>query len=741
MSSARPSGFVRIMSSLPYLLRSFLFGLLLVSTVQGTSLDEIGTWFPHADHIGMAEGDPPARPVFGGGQLLGHVFETDDVLRIPAYSGKPVNLRVGIDLEGRIVGAEVLHHEEPIMLVGIPEQALSEFSMQFAGLSLSDRVRIGARQRPGYVHVDGLTGATVTVMVIGETIMQAARRVFVTRGTATVVAEETAAPSARVREDLFAPADWAELLDMGAVQRLHLTRGEVDDAFVGTAAEGIETAPEDRRDDDFIDLYYAYLDQPTVGRNLLGDSQYDWLMGELADTEHAIAIMADGLYSFKGSGYVRGGIFDRIQLQQDHQGISFRDLDHHRLVRLAAEGAPRLRELGVFVIREQYDFDPARPWELELLVRRQIGPLDSEFLSFTGEYRLPERFLELPAMLEPEVAAPTTADLEALMADEAAEALWVRVWRDRVFHIVVLGIGLAVLTFILIFQDLLTRRPRLLERVRIGFLIYTVVFIGWYALAQLSVVNVLTFTRALFTDFNWETFLVDPMMFILWSFVAVTLLLWGRGVYCGWLCPFGAIQELVNKVARRFKVRQFELPFAVHERLWALKYLILLGLFAISLQSLAQAEIAAEVEPFKTAITMQFQREWGFVLYAGGLILISAFNHKFYCRYLCPLGAALAIPARIRLFDWLKRRNECGKPCQVCAHECEIQAIHPDGRINPNECHYCLDCQVTYFNDHKCPPLVAKRKRREKIAAGRRATTNSSGLDAVGVRVEPKPTQ
>jgi NosR/NirI family nitrous oxide reductase transcriptional regulator len=254
----------------------------------------------------------------------------------------------------------------------------------------------------------------------------------------------------------------------------------------------------------------------------------------------------------------------------------------------------------------------------------------------------------------------------------------------------------------------------LLLRLRHAFLVYTVVFIGWYTLAQLSVVNIFAFSNALLTGFQWSTFLIDPLMFIMWGFVAVSLLFWGRGIYCGWLCPFGAMQELINEVSRRLGIRQLELPFAIHERLWALKYLILLILFALSLHSLAVAEIYAEVEPFKTAITMKFQRDWGYVFYAVAMLLVSIWNRKFYCRYICPLGAGLAIPARIRLFDWLKRHQECGKPCRICANECEVQAIHPDGRINANECHYCLDCQITYWNDQKCPPLIAKRKRREK---------------------------
>jgi NosR/NirI family nitrous oxide reductase transcriptional regulator len=116
---------------------------------------------------------------------------------------------------------------------------------------------------------------------------------------------------------------------------------------------------------------------------------------------------------------------------------------------------------------------------------------------------------------------------------------------------------------------------------------------------------------------------------------------------------------------------------------------------------------------------MRFDRQWPFVVYAVGLVAVSLVNRKFFCKYLCPLGAALTFPARFRIFDWLRRRKECGHPCQTCAVECEVQAIRPTGEINPNECHYCLDCQVTYWNAYKCPPLVERRRRREKSARAR----------------------
>jgi len=242
-------------------------------------------------------------------------------------------------------------------------------------------------------------------------------------------------------------------------------------------------------------------------------------------------------------------------------------------------------------------------------------------------------------------------------------------------------------------------------------------WIGFYAQAQLSVVNVLTFTQALLSGFQWEFFLTDPLVFILWFSVAASLLFWGRGAFCGWLCPFGALQELLNKLAKLVRVPQIPVPWWIHERLWTLKYVIFLVLFGVSLHSLVDAERLAEVEPFKTAMILNFVREWPFVIYAVGLLAAGLFIERFFCRYLCPLGAALAIPGRIRLFEWLRRYRECGNPCARCANECMVQAIHPTGQINANECLYCLHCQQLYYDDHKCPVMIQKRLKRERRLA------------------------
>lgn len=544
-----------------YLRRGLLIILSFLASVAMPASDadalsaypQIQDLFPQANKFGAFEGAPRAVPVYRNEQLLGYAFLTADMVRIPAYSGRPINVLVGIDMSGRITGARIIHHAEPILQAGIPEQRIHEFVDQFRGKSTAGHISVGGK-REGYETVDAISGATITLMVLNSTIARSVRMVAESRGITPATIQEPAAQAA-------------------------------------------QTQPE------------------------------------------------------KTTSVV----------------------------------SPPKRKAGAAANKN----------------RVSPAPIPHAPTSPAVPSKTP-------------MAATETPPLFATTIDDDEEPMWVTVWRQRTFEISALLIGLTLLTGILLFQDYLARHPYLLQRVRTGFLLYTLFFIGWYAHGQLSIINVLTFIQAMMHQFSWNTFLIDPMLFLLWGYVAMTLLLWGRGVYCGWLCPFGALQELIFKLARLLRLPYFEMPHVIHERLLALKLLIMLGLFGISLQSMGQAIFYAEIEPFKTAISLKFQREWMYVVLALGVLMLTAFNRKFYCKYMCPLGAALVIPGRFRSFDWLRRRKECGTQCQACAAECEVQAIRPTGEINANECHYCLDCQVTYYNEKKCPPLVEKRKRRER---------------------------
>ncbi len=283
---------------------------------------------------------------------------------------------------------------------------------------------------------------------------------------------------------------------------------------------------------------------------------------------------------------------------------------------------------------------------------------------------------------------------------------WVEAWSDARTNIAILAVLLSVLTLIFMFQATLARSRVAHRFVRTGFLLSVLVWLGWTAGVQLSIVNVINYVRAPFTHLDIGFYLAEPLMVIIAGYTLVSVLLIGRGVFCGWLCPFGALQELLGQLSRALRVPQWNPPVALEKRLWMGKYIAAAAVLALVMTEIDPAGATSEIEPFKTAITTKFTRAWPYVLYAGAVLAIGLFSERAYCRFLCPLGGVLAFLDRLHLLNLLKRRPECGSPCHLCRRGCPVRAIEPTGKIVTAECFQCLDCQVEYYDEKRCPPLV-----------------------------------
>jgi len=683
---------------------------------------------------GPINGEPPAVEVFHDGRLVGYAFSTRAVAASVGYSGRPLDIHVGLRLDGGIAGTRLVAQEEPILVIGIKPSDLEEFVKSLAGLDIRQVLR---RQPAKEGAPDHVAGATVSSTVMKDAVLRSARAVAHARGL-------FGAPADRARLDRsgFAPKSWAQLMDDGAITRRRLSRAEVAHVL-GTKDPGSDTT--------FIEIYATLITPPMIGQNLLGQRDFERAMAQLPLDGQLILIAASGLYSFKGTAWRTTGLFERVQLVQGTRTLRLRREHHENVERIVAGGAPDLREIGLFRLPAEFQLDPSEPWRIDLVVEQDVDGRRRSAI-FPVEYKLPDSLLVHPARpdgvgaagappAEPAIGVPRTVTpsgqaveppqsgpqprpallpslppaasaSEQVQAPQAEPELWVGIWRSRKLAIGTLVALLASLTVILFSHDALTRRLGAYRVTRLAFLATTLAFLGLLAGAQLSVVHVITFVHALLSGFRWELFLLDPLVFILWGFVALVLLFWGRGVFCGWLCPFGALQELLNEGARKLGIRQIEVPWTLHERLWPIKYIAFLLILGASFQSMTVAFRMAEIEPFKTAVSLKFMRDWPFVLYASALLVAGLFIERFFCRYLCPLGAALAIPARLRLFEWLKRRQQCGRECRICATRCTVQAINPLGQIVPNECIYCLQCQANYHDATTCLPLKQRAARR-----------------------------
>ena len=645
--------------------------------------------FPGAGHFSQRMGQPPYVEAYDNDsaqkKLLGYVMLSTDITDTPAYSGKPVVTLIGMDTQGRFVGVKVLKHSEPILLLGIPELALTNFNNQYLNKSVTDKLEVGpSRPEESVIGLDAISGATVTVIAQNQVMML----------SGAAVARQTGIIAPTMREPAkFVTTgqryDWSQLVKMGLVQQLIVKPEQV----------GLARGPEP-----FIELWFGDLNHPDIGRSLLGDLGYDNLQTRLKPEENAFFVVrTGGAESFKGSGFVRGGIYDRVQVKQESDAFTFRDLDAYNLYGLAAAGAPSYTESAIFVIRSSL-FSAAYPWKLAFLgnrVDRATG--QRSFAVFEAKYWLPGSLLEGGRPKVDEAAAP-----------------WVRIWKSQALSISLFAVLLVSVGVVYAFREKLTRLSTHKNKwpvnaFKYSFWAISIAFVGFGVMAQPSITQVLTWFHSLLFQWTWSLFLSDPFIFLFWIFIIVTVFLFGRGLFCGWMCPFGSLSEAIYKVARLIGLKRFQtqLPQKWHDRLKWLKYAIFFGLLTVSMFSMGLAEKLAEVEPFKTTFLVGIgNRAWPYGLFVAFLLGLSIFIERPYCKYLCPLGASLAMPSTFRWFG-LKRKQDCNS-CKACAVGCGAQAIDANGRIDHRECLHCLDCMVLYTDTKGCPPLARERKRREK---------------------------
>lgn len=638
--------------------------------------DVAAALFGQTGEVGIERRDSPVPGwrVTASGQVLGMVGSTWEIARTSGYSGKPLDVLVAVTPQGTIAGAKLIRQTEPVLSLGISDADIIAYVDGFRDVDL---MRDHAALGPDPSLPDVISRATVSTGVIRDGIMRTGR----------VLAQAQGLGGGGIDRVTYRPANWADLLTLGAFGHSLTTMSDAARAFAG-AKVAIEPS-----DAPFLDLYAGLIDTPTAGRNLLGELDFTAATGSLQPGQALVAVMSRGLYSPRGTEWRRSGTFERLSFQQGDIRITPQASDFIMVEKLAPPDAPSFKEMSLFRLNadpEAGGIDPRQPFDLIVTATRPLSAGGEAALPITTTITLPAAF----TLAEPPPATP----------------LWQEFWLEKKFGIVIVGAMLFVLALILFGQEALVSRPKLWLRVRLGFLATTLFVLGWGLNGQLSVVQVVAFLNSLLSGFQWETFLIAPIIFLIWSTVALGMLFWGRGVYCGWLCPFGALQELLNVAARKLGIRQIAVPQGLHERLWVIKYTLFVAIVALSFYSMEQSLLLAEAEPFKTVISMRFMRAWPFVLFALAVLAGGLFIERFYCRYLCPLGAGLAIPAKLKVFDWLRRRPQCGRECRLCETKCTVGAIDPLGRINANECVLCLRCQVVMNDAQTCP--VLKRRAR-----------------------------
>lgn len=657
--------------------------------------------FPAPLIVGDKDPELPVWPLFKqdatATPLMGYVFESMDLAPIPGFSGTPFNLLIALDANGEFMEVRVLSQHEPVFLDGLGVEPLFRFVEQYKGLSLKQNIKIGAGKNNAgnaNVYIHGVAKATASVRILNQSLLSASLKVA--RAKMGYAQGRDPDLIARIKPDLFDVMSWDKLLKEELLTQKVFSNREVEAAFADTAVAGSDAEGAAAPAAEFESIVVAPLSVPMVGRNLLSAKDWTYLQGRLDPGDSAWLVLAKGRYSMLGDDFTRGAVPNRLTLQQGNLPLEIRDMDIDLDTPLKLPEAFKAAEWKIFRVIGPAGLDPSQALTFNLRVVRSKGEMYGERVG-----------KDLPVV--------TTLPETYYVAAQSDNKTWHSIWSDRAAELGLLLAGLVLLSWALMKQSWLTRTVRRLTLFRTAYLLFTLLFIGWYAQGQLSIVNITGFVRALVEKQSLGFFLYDPMTVMLWAYVLVTFFVWGRGVFCGWLCPFGALQEFLANAARFLKIPQLKVSMDTDRKLKYLKYGVLAVIGVSALVSVHWSDRLVEVEPFKTSITLVFVRSWPFVAWAVALLLLNMVVYKSFCRYLCPLGAGMALLGRLRVRKWLPRRVECGAPCQRCASDCRYQAIEKSGAIDYVECFQCLDCVAIEQSDSLCVSRILENKRQNGV--------------------------
>ncbi len=590
---------------------------------------------PDAERFEAKAGDPPvyrasATDDNGNDTLIGYLFETTDLPPQEVGYSAPIEMLVGMDLQGNISGMKVLYYRESYKSIRGDFINTERFPNQFEGMSLSDGFRVGR-------DIDGISRATITSWAVSRGIRNAARRVARSYLTDSDFVQN--ANSDAVALEYLSPLSWDDMLENGMVKQITITQ-----------PDGTE-----------LILAYAFMGHEGLGELLVGADDYS-----RADREASNRI-EDGHLMLVGIDGDATNPFRQEKLAIEQDGI-LRPSPRRQFVYVGsadtAKIADRVRFAGAMVLGA--DVDLTRPFTIHY-------DTDSEMGRFENLASVEYQVAPIPLAL----ATGTPLPPELFDADEdgfgeyAEEGVWASLVNNAPWPAV---IALLVL-LTLVMTAFLTKR----ESIRWAALAGTLIYLGFIDGGFVSVSHITNGIKL-----GPGMFLTDLPTLLIISFTLITTIIWGR-VFCSSLCPFGALQDFIS----RFLPRHFQknLPAAFHDKAIYIKYAIL-GFLIVMALAYSELSLFQYFEPFGT-LFYQSQSVVLWLILAAFMIGI-VFIKRFYCRYVCPLGAALGVISLVSPFR-IKRVAQC-EVCTHCEHACPTGAIKAE-KIDFKECVRCDICE------------------------------------------------
>ena len=463
-----------------------------------------------------------------GGAEAGYVFETEPMAPLPGFSGASINMLVVLDLEGQFLDVQLISHNEPIFVSGLPEKLFFDFFKQYRGHSISDSLVVGspygdATDGSSLVYLDGVTKGTASIRIAHESILAATLKVAREKMNG-ISTGPPAFPDMEYTEDLT----WADLVEQGIAARKIITNREIEAAFEGSLWEDDDPEAKEDPDAPYLDLWVVDLGAPSVAQAVLSEDGFEELQQfmSISTTDEPVLVVDTGRHGLVTEEFVRNTAPDLISAEQGGFPIAFRDSDI--FIELKDDVPEALHDAVDFgaglILRtdRRLGFDPTSEWTLRIKALRAHGSFQPEIGSVELDltHVTPERFYD---RIEPVKPTPP----------------WVDALRNRQADLIVLGVFLIGLVALLGLSLNRLAGHRHFTPIRLGILLFVTGFIGWWGQGQLSIATPLAIARTALEGGSYAFLLYDPFSLVIWAVSILGFVLWGRGLFCGWLCPFG----------------------------------------------------------------------------------------------------------------------------------------------------------------------------------------------------------
>jgi polyferredoxin len=184
---------------------------------------------------------------------------------------------------------------------------------------------------------------------------------------------------------------------------------------------------------------------------------------------------------------------------------------------------------------------------------------------------------------------------------------------------------------------------------------------------------------------------IEPSAMIIFAALVVLTLIGSRG-FCGWICPFGSLQEWLGMLGKKIFGKRFNPTGAWDRRLKYLKYVILVVIVALTWH--LGTLVFRDYDPFLAFFHLGFgmsELPWAYAI-LGVVLAGSLYIERFFCKYACPLGAVLGILGKLGISKVHRDPTDC-KSCNVCQAHCfaHIDFLNTT-TIRDSECNHCMEC-------------------------------------------------